>query len=547
MNCKFCGKKLEGDSLICNQCGRDNSQKDLETSGSQRFPWKAVLMTLGCVLLMAVLAWVVYFGVTGRFLPRKNDVYYKESYTADADAVDANNGKIVATMGDDKLTNGQLQVFYGMQVIDYLNTYGYGWDMNEPLHTQICDEETGLTWQQYFLENALNTWKQYRIITNKAKEANFQLEPTFQEELDNVEERLQKLVEQYKFESIEALIQADVGPGCTLADYKYYMELYYYGKIYPTSEAKKLEITDEELETYFTEYEDKLLATGITKDSGFLSDVRHIVLVPEGGTTGADGKTVVYSQAELEACRKEIQALLDQWLAGEKTEESFAALAKEKSDDQQSAENGGLTSYLGKQDMVSVDVRHILIQPEGGTKSEDGKTTVYSEAEWEACRVAAQSILDSFLAGEQTEERFGQLAKEHTADGNGSVGGIYMDVTKGYMVEAFDAWIFDESRTPGDTGLVKTEFGYHVMYFVHRDDAVAQWIFAEERTKGDYALVQADYGWHLMYYVEGEPGWKRLCRGGVMSEKTDALLEDMVRGYEMQTNYKNILLGEADL
>ena len=34
------------------------------------------------------------------------------------------------------------------------------------------------------------------------------------------------------------------------------------------------------------------------------------------------------------------------------------------------------------------------------------------------------------------------------------------------MVKAFEDWCFDEARTAGDTGIVQTEYGFHVMYFV---------------------------------------------------------------------------------
>jgi hypothetical protein len=34
------------------------------------------------------------------------------------------------------------------------------------------------------------------------------------------------------------------------------------------------------------------------------------------------------------------------------------------------------------------------------------------------------------------------------------------------MVEAFENWIFDEARTAGETGIVETEYGYHVMFFI---------------------------------------------------------------------------------
>lgn len=34
------------------------------------------------------------------------------------------------------------------------------------------------------------------------------------------------------------------------------------------------------------------------------------------------------------------------------------------------------------------------------------------------------------------------------------------------MVNSFSAWCFDSSRKAGDTAIVKSDFGYHIMYFV---------------------------------------------------------------------------------
>ena len=34
------------------------------------------------------------------------------------------------------------------------------------------------------------------------------------------------------------------------------------------------------------------------------------------------------------------------------------------------------------------------------------------------------------------------------------------------MVQEFEDWCFDETRVPGDTGIVDTEYGSHIMYFV---------------------------------------------------------------------------------
>lgn len=541
MFCRFCGKALEDGKTLCPHCGGDNTP---EAPAKERkpFPWKTILVVLLAVVLAAVLAWVVYFGVTGRWKPRENDIYYKDSYSVDADKAMENRDQVIAVMGEDTLTNGQLQMFYGMQMIDYLKRYGYGFDTTKPLDTQIYDKETGLTWQQFFMENAFNAWKRYRILTNQAKAVGYQLPALYQEGLDNLDKDLQELVEKYEFPNVQALLEAEVGPGCDVEDYRYYMELYYYGNLYFSSESDKIQITEDELEIYFLQHEADLVANGITKESGILADIRNILICPDGGTKDESG-VMQFTQEQWDAAYQEAQALLAQWLAGDKSEESFADLAKQKSEDTVSKSKGGLYQFLTKGDMTTVDVRHALIQPE----SEDKNASTYTEEQWEACRQKAQQLLDEYLAGEKTEKQFFELAKEHTADGNGSVGGIYTNVAKGYMVAEFDSWIFDESRVYGDTGLVKTRYGYHIMYFVNRDDAVDQWIFTEGREKGNYDIVKADEGYQLLYYAEGEPGWIRYCRSGLMDEKTTQLLDDFLKGHEMSVDYTKITLGEIQL
>lgn len=136
--------------------------------------------------------------------------------------------------------------------------------------------------------------------------------------------------------------------------------------------------------------------------------------------------------------------------------ESYYAENEEALNAQGIAKDGGIT----------VDVRHILLCPEGGITDDDGNT-VYTVAEWEACRVKAQALLDQWAAESGTEEGFAQFAMEHTEDpGSMSTGGLYTDIYEGQMVEPFEEWCFEESRKYGDTGLVQTNYGYHIMYFV---------------------------------------------------------------------------------
>jgi len=64
-----------------------------------------------------------------------------------------------------------------------------------------------------------------------------------------------------------------------------------------------------------------------------LVNVRHILAAFEGGTVNNVTGQKVFTDAEKAAAKKVAEELLEQWLAGEATEESFADLANKHSDD----------------------------------------------------------------------------------------------------------------------------------------------------------------------------------------------------------------------
>lgn len=90
-----------------------------------------------------------------------------------------------------------------------------------------------------------------------------------------------------------------------------------------------------------------------------------------------------------------------------------------------------------------------------------------------ALYMKAQDVLVDYLEGERTEESFGELAKEYSADGNAAQGGIYTDVPQGQMVPEFEGWGIAEGRKPGDVGIVETSYGYHIMYSVDKKVATS--------------------------------------------------------------------------
>ena len=120
-----------------------------------------------------------------------------------------------------------------------------------------------------------------------------------------------------------------------------------------------------------------------------------------------------------------------------------------------------------REEYNSIDVRHILVQPAAGTiaSGEEGYEEEQEQLNAEA-ETIANELLTEWQNGEATEESFAALAMRESTDGSKYDGGLYTKVLQGDMVDAFNDWCFDSARQPGDTGIVETQYGYHVMYFV---------------------------------------------------------------------------------
>ena len=114
-------------------------------------------------------------------------------------------------------------------------------------------------------------------------------------------------------------------------------------------------------------------------------------------------------------------------------------------------------------DFHTVDVRHILVEDEA----------------------TANDVLARYLAGAQTEDAFAALAQEYSTD-NADDGGLYENVYPGQMVKPFEDWCFDAARQSGDTGIVQTDYGYHVMYFVGTNDYAYWQVLAANKLASDW-------------------------------------------------------------
>ncbi len=122
-------------------------------------------------------------------------------------------------------------------------------------------------------------------------------------------------------------------------------------------------------------------------------------------------------------------------------------------------------NFKDEKDYKFVNVRHILVDDEK----------------------LANELLKKALAADDVEAEFSKLADENTTDpGSKGKGGLYEDVKKGQMVAEFENWCFADGRKVGDTGVVKTEYGYHVMYLSSFGDSYF-------RTAADSGIKQQKY------------------------------------------------------
>jgi len=432
MTCKFCGAELMEGKPFCPSCGRSQTETPEvekeeiaaapEIKEGVKNPGKIALIVTGVVVVLAVLVALIVGGMGGKVIDftsadptqaptelpgeavsteppgtipadgNPDDVTCKGSYTVGDDVALEHAGTVVATMGGKELTNGELQVYYWEEIYAFLNEYGsyasyFGLDYTKGLDTQSCAmSETPMTWQQYFLEGAINTWRSYQAMSLERENFAIEMDEATATYLEGLRESMTEMAKQGGYESLEAMIASYVGIGPSVEDYIHFVELYNEGYVYFSSVYDSTNPTAEEIDAYFTENEASYAENDITRDSGKYVDVRHVLIMPEGGETGEDGYPV------------------------------------------------------------------------------------YTEEAWAAAEAEAQRIYNLWLEGDRSEESFHTLAQEYSVDGSAPNGGLYTEVAAGDMVPAFNDWCFDETRVAGDHGLVKTEYGYHIMYFVQSRD-----------------------------------------------------------------------------
>ena len=143
-----------------------------------------------------------------------------------------------------------------------------------------------------------------------------------------------------------------------------------------------------------------------------------------------------------------------------------------------------------------VDIRYVLLVPQGQVAA-DGQVTADEEA-WLACEEEAQKLLETWMAGHWvTDGTFAELANKNSQDpGTAPDGGALRNLHQGQLVEPLDGWCFSPARQPGDTGILRSPWGVHLMYYT--GPTAAPKVTGEQMAQllesvGEESPMQVDY------------------------------------------------------
>ena len=418
---------------------------------------------------------------------------------------------------------------------DYLSQFEsafsyYGIDSETSLKDQMLPEEAGesISWFDYIMRQTKSTVTQLLVFNEAANADGFVLSDENKQTLEDTfaDVDMNTYGDNVSEEDVHTMLEMELIASC------------YFNEV-----LENMEITDDDLNAYYQEHktefdtcglvgfsvayeeetDDKNATTeetqeqGLTKEKAqelaenlknsktpeeFENQVHDILITYEG-----------YTEEEIVDLLPTIHN--DSFSYTEGFDMSDWAFAEDTNvNDTYLTENDGyisvymLTRQASLDETATVNVRHILFSTSDHTEEldEDADETAQktaSENAMKTCWELAENALTEWENGEKTEDSFAELANSYSEDpGSNTNGGLYENVYVGQMVTAFNDWCFDSSRQVGDTGLVETNYGVHVMY----------------------------------YSGMGEPVWKSTAKNAIKYDNMDNWYEQQQKIWAVNTN-----------
>lgn len=472
-------------------------------------PLKFILLA---IFLAAVIAVVATFGVRYYTVPNGKEGKYM------------NPASVVATVDGQKISIGMYDYYYASIVSYYEQYASYGYyslDTTKDYSKQYTTDDDGnkISWQKFFETEALKEVEQITTYYSKALEEGVTLTSAQKKTIEKQISTLKDSASQNDV-SLDQYIKANFGTYCSEDTIRLMLEQYYLSANYKGKFKCETKVTDNDVDKYYNDHkndykkiefyyiaspydatDDNSKNESIKTAEKIMAKMKDkksvIALVPEVYSSYIDSQ--VKSSMEQDSTLTEKKAREEAVKSYESNVVTTVSGSDSPFDDKMNTwlfsddtkvgskkyyidESAGYIYIVLKTSKASVEedetytVRHILVAPESGSNSSSSTSekTEYTDEQWAAAKKKADSILAKFNKTDKSEYEFAKLAEQYSTDSastssgsNDSFGGLYESVTLGQMVPDFEKWSIDDSRKYGDTGIVKSDYGYHIMFFIN--------------------------------------------------------------------------------
>lgn len=466
-----------------------------------------------------------------------------------------NPASVAATIDDNKISIGMYNLYFSSVVSQYEQYANYGYynlDTTADYSSQYTTDEDGnkVSWMEYFENLTIDQIKNYSIFYNAAKKEGLTLQKSQKDTIDKQIESLKTSASEAN-QPLDDYIASVFGEYCTEDTVRLYMEQFYLTANYRGKYAIDNKPTDEEISKYYDEHKkdyyqinfsylavpydassDEKKAESektIKKYMSKVTDRQSIIdLVPTVYKDYIDADVQSAMQADSTLSKEEavknatetyksnvdgtiyasqapFSDEINNWLLDEK--QPTGTVKYYANEETGYAYIILKTEQPTRSEDETYAVRHILIMPKTDDESQTDQTTgqtTYTDEQWAAAKEKANKIFEEYNSGDKTEYSFALLAEANSDDtastsagSSDAFGGLCEAVALGEMVPEFENWATDKSRKYGNTDIVKSDYGYHIMFFVYdKPSYESQLIIDARNAKFDSIIDEVDFDLH---------------------------------------------------
>ena len=453
-------------------------QNQQEKKGMSR----SLKTTLIVVCAIVVIAAVVFFSmVTGG--------YFASHTTA-------------ATVGSHNLTPAMVNYFYNSQVYQFSQYASYLGVDTTSLSTQVYDEETGETWADLLMGQALNAAAQTYAIYDEAIANGAALTADEQSEIDTTISSYEQVAKQSGYANANAYLAYGYGSGCNTKNFAEYLTVTTIAADYQQQVNDGFTYTAEDLaaeyEANSANYNTYTYRQFLIGDSHFqtddnalseeeLTEKKEALATEMAASTQGDEQAFIDAAYE-NASESNKDSYADESYTLRSTIGSSIVEAQREWLADSTRQEGDTTAidmdgtwyvlYYISCDVNDWQLPNVREIPFAATDSSD------EEAMNEA-KASAEAALAEYESGEQTAEAFTALVQKYTSDETAT--GLTENVTPNSGSDEYNAWAFDAARQTGDTAVVETSTGYSVLFFDSYGDVYRDTLIETSLRNADYS------------------------------------------------------------